>query len=86
MHPDCFSLNKYSLGCCSSNRENDVTVRDVLDAFPLSRFGRYHLRFRKNIDDSYQWIEPQEVDGPCPIYNGVIFLKVLNLGCCFRVF
>ncbi|KAK8807519.1 hypothetical protein WA171_000474 [Blastocystis sp. BT1] len=69
MHPDCFSLNK----------ENDVTVRDVLDAFPLSRFGRYHLRFRKNTDDSYQWIEPQEVDGPCPIYNGVIFLKVLNL-------
>lgn len=50
-----------------------------MDAFPLSRFGRYHLRFRKNCDDSFQWIEPQELDGPCPIYNGVIFLKVLNL-------
>lgn len=61
------------------NRNDSVTIGDVLSAFPLSRFGNYHIRFRRNTPTSYEWIEPQEVDDPCPTYNGGIFLKVLNL-------
>ncbi|KAK8819081.1 hypothetical protein WA538_001659, partial [Blastocystis sp. DL] len=68
-HPDCFTLDK----------NDSVTIGDVLSAFPLSRFGNYHIRFRRNTTTSYEWIEPQEVDDPCPTYNGGIFLKVLNL-------
>ena len=52
----------------------------MIETFPLSRFGRYHIRFRCDQSDSYQWIEPQELDNACPTYNGGIFLKVLNLG------
>lgn len=65
------------------DREGTITIRDVLNAFPLSRFGRYHIRFRCDHEDSYQWIEPQDLDRPCPTYNGGIFLKVLNLGTLF---
>lgn len=62
-----------------TRRNDSVTIGDVLSAFPLSRFGNYHIRFRRNTTTSYEWIEPQEVDDPCPTYNGGIFLKVLNL-------
>lgn len=61
-------------------RDTDITIRDVIDSFPLSRFGRYHIRFRQNVEEGYQWIDPQELDIPVPKYNGGIFLKVINLG------
>ena len=61
------------------HRNDSITIGDVLSAFPLSRFGNYHIRFRRNTPTSYEWIEAQEVDDPCPTYNGGIFLKVLNL-------
>ena len=86
MHPDCYSIPKYdkTSGFLVQNgfsfRDGTVTIRDVLETFPLSRFGRYHIRFRCDQSDSYQWIEPQELDSACPTYNGGIFLKVLDLG------
>lgn len=79
-HPDCFMLKKFQWRVSVICRNKNITIGDVIDAFPLNRFGRYHLRFRKNEGDSYVWIEPQDTTMPVPFYNGGIFLKVLNLG------
>lgn len=79
-HPECFALDQYHLAKNVTFRDTDITIRDVIDAFPLSKFGRYHIRFRTNVGDGFQWMDPQEVDIPVPKYNGGIFLKVLNLG------
>ena len=51
-----------------------------MESFPLSHLGNYHIRFRSNFGDGYQWIDPQKYDLPAPKYNGGVFLKVLNLG------
>ena len=61
-------------------RDNNITVRDIVESFPLSKFGNYHIRFRKNWNDGYLWVDPPEFDIPVPKYNGGIFLKVTNLG------
>ena len=79
-HPNCFMLNKYVRTVKVMNRKENITMGDVVDAFPLSKFGRYHLRFRQNQGDSYQWVEVQDRSAPAPFYNGGIFLKVLNIG------
>lgn len=63
-----------------TSRDSTVTVGDVLNAFPLAKFGRYHIRFRKNNSDSYEWAELLDESMPAPTYNGGIFLKVLDLG------
>lgn len=62
------------------SRESTVTVGDVMSTFPLAKFGRYHIRFRKNSSDSYEWAELLNESMPAPTYNGGIFLKVLDLG------
>ena len=79
-HPNCFMLNKYVRTVKVMNRKENITMGDVVDAFPLSKFGRYHLRFRQKQGDSYQWVEVQDRSVPAPFYNGGIFLKVLNIG------
>ena len=73
-------LNKYVRTVKVMNRKENITMGDVVDAFPLSKFGRYHLRFRQNQGESYQWGEVQDRSAPAPFYNGGIFLKVLNIG------
>lgn len=79
-HPECFQLQKYVVVDNGDYRDTDISIRDVIESFPLSRFGRYHIRFRQNVEEGYQWIDPQELDIPVPKYNGGIFLKVINLG------
>lgn len=61
-------------------RESDITIGDVIESFPLSEYGNYHIRFRMNHGDSYQWIDPFDYNAPVPKYNGGIFLKVLDIG------
>lgn len=64
----------------SAVRDSQITVGDVLNAFPLSSLGNYHIRFRRNNGSSYEWVELLDVMESAPTYNGGIFLKVLDLG------
>ncbi|KAK8801922.1 hypothetical protein WA158_006317 [Blastocystis sp. Blastoise] len=69
LHPEAFVINK----------DSGITVGDVVNNFPLRNYGNYHLRFRLPLQEGYLWLDAQDLAQKAPLYNGSIFLSVLNI-------
>lgn len=59
---------------------NDVTLEDVVSAFPLSKYGNYHFRFRIGDRSEVNWVDISNIDDKIPLYYDYIWVKCLRLG------
>ena len=57
-----------------------VTVRDIMEGFPLGSPSDFHIRFKFKFTGTYIWRDPPQNTGVTPPrYNGDIMLKVTRL-------
>jgi len=70
-HPNCFRAKFAS---------NPVVLQDFIAQFPLARNATFHYRFKKKSDTEfgYIWKDVSTPSEPVPLYNGLIWAKVMQ--------
>ena len=70
-HPNCFR---------ASFSKSPPTLADFIAQFPLASLGTFHFRFKAKTEDfGFVWKDVKSADSPVPLYNGLIWAKVMQV-------
>jgi len=74
------SPNAFQLMLQDEEQKSPLKLKHVLHSFPLKAEGRYHWRFRQQqAEHVFWWVDVSDPNQVLPMYQGVIFAKLLNL-------
>lgn len=72
--------NACRVQCASSGSSAKVTLRDVLDSFPLAGTSSFHFRFEVLMEKVAVFLDLTNPSDSIPLRNGNIVARVLRLG------